>query len=91
MFEENPFEREDVAKQWISSVENEKDGFRDREIYPRLKSWKRSVTGTAFLEIGSGQGICYSQLGLSDQESYLGIEPSEPLVARAKQLYGRPN
>ncbi|MDX9914128.1 MAG: hypothetical protein RBS77_06130, partial [Candidatus Moranbacteria bacterium] len=37
--EENPFEDEQVAKEWINSVENEKNMGRDKEIYPRLKNW----------------------------------------------------
>ncbi len=89
--EENPFENENIAKEWIKSVEGEKDSFRDKEIYPRLKRWISNMKPQITVEIGSGQGICSNQLG-SYQGKYIGIEPSETLLKRAKQLYGsQPN
>lgn len=88
--EENPFEADAVAAAWISSVENEKDSFRDRAIYPRLRQWRKRVDGHRFLEIGSGQGICSDKIGLGDQDIYVGVEPSEPLVRRAEELYAHP-
>lgn len=89
--EENPFEDEAVAKQWISSVENERGAFRDKEIYPRLRAWKAQSGAATILEIGSGQGICSDKIALTDKENYLGVEPSAPLVARAKTLYVEAN
>lgn len=83
---ENPFEDEVVAREWISSVENEKDMFRDKEIYPRLEKWVGDMDEGLVMEIGSGQGICSSKLG-NFKGRYLGIEPSKALVKRAKDLY----
>lgn len=88
--EENPFEEDLVAREWIHAVEGEVGGSRDREIYPLLRAWSATIPSGLILEIGSGQGICSSQLDLSAR-SYLGVEPSVPLVNRAKELYDGPN
>ena len=85
--EENPFENEQVAQEWINSVEHEKDMGRDREVYPRLQSWLQEKPADLVVEIGSGQGICSDKLG-NFQGKYIGIEPSTFLTERAKQLYG---
>lgn len=84
--EENPFEDEQVAKEWINSVENEKDLYRDKEVYPRLKNWLAQQTANFVVEIGSGQGICSSKLG-EYNGIYVGVEPSKVLAQRAKKLY----
>lgn len=84
--EENPFEDEQVAKEWINSVENEKDLYRDKEVYPRLKNWLSQQTAGLVIEIGSGQGICSDKLG-GFSGKYIGVEPSKALVQRAKELY----
>lgn len=84
--EENPFENEQVAKEWINSVENEKDMGRDKEIYPRLKIWINQQPDGVVVEIGSGQGICSAKIDNFKGE-YIGIEPSEILVQRARDLY----
>ncbi len=91
IYEENPFEQENIAKQWINSVESEQDSFREREIYPRLRKWKQSIIGSNLLEIGCGQGICSVQLSIGKMEKYIGIEPSAFLVNRAKSLYRQSN
>ncbi|MFA6476407.1 MAG: class I SAM-dependent methyltransferase [Candidatus Paceibacterota bacterium] len=85
-YEENPFEDPQVAKEWINSVENEQGMIRDREIYPFLKSWVRDISPKFVVEIGSGQGICSSKIDLGEGR-YLGVEPSQPLVRRANELY----
>jgi len=85
--EENPFEDELVAQEWISSVEGEKGKVRDREIYPMLEAWSSEISGT-IVEIGSGQGICSQYLG-SFFGQYIGIEPSQVLTNRAIELYGK--
>lgn len=84
--EENPFEDELVAKEWINSVENEKDLYRDKEVYPRLKNWLAQQTAGLVVEIGSGQGICSDKLG-DFNGKYVGVEPSKILMQRAKELY----
>lgn len=89
-FEENPFEDEVVSREWISSVENEKDMARDREIYPRLSAWINEVTPDVVVEIGSGQGICSDKLN-GYNGKYIGIEPSKILVDRAEELYNNEN
>ena len=89
--EENPFEKEEIAKEWIESVEGEKKSFRDKEIYPRLIKWISKVQPKTLVEIGSGQGICSNNLG-KYQNEYIGIEPSKTLIKRANELYGcKPN
>lgn len=89
-FEENPFEDEVVSQEWISSVENEKDMARDREIYPRLSGWVKDVNPEVVVEIGAGQGICSDKL--SDYNGkYIGIEPSKVLIGRAEELYKNEN
>jgi ubiquinone/menaquinone biosynthesis C-methylase UbiE len=89
-FEENPFEHEIVSREWISSVENEKDMARDKEIYPRLTSWMNNVSPEIVIEIGSGQGICSSKMENFDGK-YIGVEPSKILTERAIELYKNEN
>ena len=88
--EENPFEDEIVAKEWIEAIEAEENGSRYREIYPMLYSWSKNISSGIILEIGSGQGICSSKIDLSNKK-YIGIEPSLPLVNRAKELFKESN
>lgn len=84
--EENPFEDPIVAEEWIRSVEGERGMIRDREIYPMLEAWASTQVGL-LVEIGSGQGVCSQHLG-TFAGRYLGVEPSVPLVCRARELYG---
>jgi ubiquinone/menaquinone biosynthesis C-methylase UbiE len=84
--EENPFEDEKVAQEWIRSVEGEKHQFRDAEIYPRLRKWMDKHADGLVVDIGCGQGICSEKLG-DFKGRYVGVEPSEALVERAKELY----
>lgn len=86
-YEENPFETEDVAKEWIGSVEGEEGMFRDKIIYPLLRSWVKENNPETVLEIGSGQGVCSDKLG-KNRGRYIGVEPSQHLTKRAKELYG---
>ena len=86
-YEENPFENEDIAKEWIGSVEGEEGMFRDKIIYPLLKNWVKEINPETVLEIGSGQGICSDKIG-KEGGKYIGVEPSQHLTQRAKELYG---
>ena len=84
--EENPFEDDKVAKEWINSVENEIGMGRDKAIYPRLETWMDQFDSGRVVEIGSGQGVCSSHLG-NFAGQYIGIEPSPLLTRRAQDLY----
>lgn len=87
--EENAFEDEAIAQEWIKAIEAEKNGSRDLEIYPMLKKWSHDLAPKVILEIGSGQGVCSSVVDIIDK--YIGIEPSHFLVNRAKELYKESN
>ncbi|MDQ5957330.1 MAG: hypothetical protein QG614_305 [Patescibacteria group bacterium] len=84
-YEENPFEDELIAKQWINSVEGEKEMVRDNESYPKLRKWFDSTSKGLLIDIGSGQGVCSDKINGYSQ--YIGVEPSSFLVDRAKELY----
>ncbi|MCX6819940.1 MAG: methyltransferase domain-containing protein [Candidatus Adlerbacteria bacterium] len=86
--EENPFEDEKVAREWIRSVEGEKGLIRDNEIYPLLKRWSEGINGT-ILDIGSGQGVASEQISYQKDTNYVGIEPSVVLTERAIERYSR--
>lgn len=85
MRDSNPFEREDIAEQWIKSVENEKGLLRDTETYPRLVRWFNDTSKGNVLDIGAGQGIASTKI--QGYKRYVGVEPSSFLVDRAKALY----
>ena len=36
---ENPFALPNVSEEWVSSVEGEKDLWRDRVLYPAMRTW----------------------------------------------------
>lgn len=88
--EENPYEEERVATEWINSVENEQGLVRDKEIYPLLKTWSETVQGV-IVDVGSGQGICSEKITLSENSRYIGVEPSTFLVKRAQEKYQTSN
>lgn len=88
VYEENPFIDPVVAREWIASVENEQGGLRDSDIYPRLRAWSDCQQPGLLVEIGAGQGACSRHV---IAESYLGIEPSVPLVRRARQINTDPS
>jgi ubiquinone/menaquinone biosynthesis C-methylase UbiE len=83
---DNPFESAIVAQEWIASVENERGGQRDHFIYRYLGMWASSLLGGSVADIGCGQGICSEHI--SRRLQYIGVEPSEPLLARARARYG---
>ncbi|HXH74719.1 MAG TPA: class I SAM-dependent methyltransferase [Bacteriovoracaceae bacterium] len=78
------------AQDWINIIEGDSSGFRDTDIYPRLKEWVNRISPESILEVGSGQGICSDKIELSGR-SYTGLEVSPLLVARAKTLYHASN
>lgn len=81
--EDNPFEEAELAQQWIEAIETEKGGAREKEVYPMIQEWVTKGNFHKVLEVGSGQGMCsqYIEIG------YIGAEPSQPLIERAKELY----
>lgn len=88
---ENPFEDALVAKDWIRSVEGEKEQIRDKYIYPLLVGWlnnsfqKNIECGRRkILDIGCGQGIASR---FCEGLQYYGVDSSDELLNRAKLLY----
>lgn len=85
MREDNPFEDEMIAREWITSIEGEHGKIRDKELYPFLKEWSRELKGT-LLDIGAGQGICADYVQ-NENILYIGVDPSPVLVNRAIEKY----
>lgn len=85
MYEDNPFENERIAQEWITSIEGEHGMIRDKELYPFLTKWSLPLKGI-LLDIGAGQGICVEYVQNKDI-SYIGIDPSQTLINRAKEKY----
>ena len=59
--EENPFEEEVVANQWIQIVEEHPHDVRDNELYPLVECWIKNTLPTTFLDLGCGQGVFYNK------------------------------
>lgn len=89
--EENPFAAEQGAREWATSVENERGLWRDTVLYPAMRKWVESipVSKPVILDIGSGQGRSATEV--DRYGAYIGVEPSRFLVDRAKSLYPAPN
>jgi ubiquinone/menaquinone biosynthesis C-methylase UbiE len=79
-----------LAKEWIDWIETENpEGSREKEIYPFIKKWMKTIKPKSVVDIGCGQGVCSN---LIDQKiKYIGIDPSKKLIKRAKELYKAPN
>lgn len=90
MQESNPFENKIVATEWVNIVEADTKGARAEKIYPLLKKWTTELHPHVLLEIGSGQGICSEHVNLNECK-YIGVEPSQFLIDRAKELYPQEN
>ncbi len=90
-YEDNPFEDEIVAKEWINSIENEKGMIRERELLPLLKKWSEDVQPETIVDIGMGQGGCVDSVQLKNTTRYIGIEPSKILVDRAIEKFSGVN
>ncbi|HEU0081161.1 MAG TPA: class I SAM-dependent methyltransferase [Candidatus Paceibacterota bacterium] len=85
-YEDNPFEDATVAKEWINSIENERGMIREKELLPLIKKWAEEVRPKVLIDIGMGQGGCADYVQL-EGTSYIGVEPSLPLVERAKEKH----
>jgi len=85
----NTFEDEQVAKEWIKTIEHERgDTARRKFIFPKLSSWIKRFHAGTLLDIGAGQGIASKKLAFKNLK-YIGVEPSIFLVRRARKLYFR--
>ena len=84
---DNPFVSEDVAREWIASVEGESGLWRDKILYPAMRLWLGSFSGEhpVVADVGSGQGRAATEL--SGYGAYIGIEPSPFLTERAQEMY----
>ncbi len=84
---ENPFALPNVSEEWVSSVEGEKDLWRDRVLYPAMRTWisEFSVKEPIIVDVGAGQGR--SSTEIDGYGAYIGVEPSSFLVERAIELY----
>lgn len=80
-----------VAQEWIQNIESDHAKIRTNDIYPRIKHWVTHFSPSTLLDIGAGQGICSDYIGLSNDQTYTGLEPSSFLIDRAKSLYPQHN
>jgi len=78
-----------TALEWIKIIEDPSASIREKDIYPLLKSWLLQSSANNVLDIGCGQGACSIHLGES-QIRYVGLDPSQELIRRAKELYSDP-
>lgn len=90
-YEDNPFEDEIVAKEWINSVENESGMIREKELIPMIKNWIEEYKPQIIVDIGMGQGSCADIVQWKDDVEYIGIEPSVFLVDRAVERFSKGN
>lgn len=81
---DNPFEDPAIAQEWISSVETFSVG-REQYVKPTLVTWLSDPNIHRVMDLGAGEGVA---VPLCTGKKYVGIEPSEDLVQRAKQKYG---
>jgi ubiquinone/menaquinone biosynthesis C-methylase UbiE len=84
--EENPFEDPTVAALWVKSVEGEVEGghLRDKYVYPLIREWLNDPAVESVLDLGAGQGAAVTT---TEGKRYVGLEPSQPLVDRAREQY----
>lgn len=79
-----------LANEWIEWVETpDPQGTREKEIVPYIKRWIEELKPNVLCDIGCGQGFC--SLLVDDKIEYIGIDPSQTLLKRAKNLYLSPN
>lgn len=73
------------ADDWIAMVEGENADVREQDIYPHIHKWLWDNDIIKVVDLGCGQGVCSSKV--PENTIYLGIEPSEHLLERAKENY----
>jgi len=72
-------------------VEVESGNWRDRVLYPEMRRWIAGIAESKpiILDVGSGQERGSTEI--DGYEKYIGVEPSEFLVNRAKEMYSAPS
>lgn len=78
------------AEEWITTIEHPSAKIREIDIYPLIEKWVGENHSKNLLDIGCGQGDCsriFDKLNLN----YTGVEPSDHLLNRAKQMYSSKN
>ena len=55
-----------------------------------LYKWTHGLLPKVIVDLGAGQGICSEKIDIS-KSRYVGIEPSEILINRARELYKEKN
>lgn len=81
---------EKAARDWIKMIEDVSMLTRKGILYPVLNSLVAPPTVHEILDIGCGQGRCSDHIDLTNR-NYTGLEPSDFLLARARELYPQPN
>lgn len=79
-----------TAQDWIKAVETTGRSFRDDYVYPKINDLIHQNLPKRILDIGCGQGVCSEKIDLNNSK-YTGVEPSNFLLNRAKQLYLQPH
>jgi ubiquinone/menaquinone biosynthesis C-methylase UbiE len=75
-----------LAKEWVDWVETpDPKGTREKEIFLYIKRWLKQFQQKTVIDIGCGQGAV-SEL-FYEKINYIGIDPSEDLIKRAKKKY----
>ncbi len=75
-----------AAAEWIAIIEDAKSVIRENDIYPTVTHWLKTFSGNEILDLGCGQGVCSEKITLGEK-LYTGVDPSEHLIQRARQLY----
>jgi ubiquinone/menaquinone biosynthesis C-methylase UbiE len=79
-----------LAKEWIDWVEApDPEGTREKEIFPYIRKWLKEFDLKTIVDIGCGQGSCSALL--PENTKYVGIDSSQTLIDRAKELFTSPN
>jgi ubiquinone/menaquinone biosynthesis C-methylase UbiE len=86
---DNNFDDPEIANHWIKSIESVGARIRETDIYPLIREWLNVHKSYEILEIGCGQGA--ASVTIPDHSNYIGIDPSPLLLARANELYNKPN
>jgi ubiquinone/menaquinone biosynthesis C-methylase UbiE len=81
---------EKAALDWIKMIEDVSTLTRKGILYPALNSLVAQPSVHEILDIGCGQGRCSDHIDLTNR-NYTGLEPSDFLLARARELYPQPN
>jgi ubiquinone/menaquinone biosynthesis C-methylase UbiE len=81
--------RDQLAGEWSEWVEAPNpEGSREKELFPEIRNWLARVNPKNLLDIGCGQGVLSTIV--PPQIDYYGVDVSEPLIARASQIYSSP-